>query len=541
MRRHGDRLRVGVWRLEAGWRDRPDLLLAAAREASAAFDHPLAAALAEAAVDAGGGFEAELSLLHELPFQGKAEEAAGRADRLAAAAQDEASRIGVAELRARLQLVLGRTDRAHAILAEAILSASDPQDQDRLRGQQVSLAYSVGDIARAVAIGTSVVGRADARPTATAVYYVVRSMACAGRGEDALVIADRWLEPPTGPSGPAPTRYVTMARLQAMALSGRVADAVAVAEREVLEAMHGPKAATRPFWMHDLAHATLLAGRIGAARRRFLEVLSLMPLDGLPPSGRLWVLDGLAEAAALSGDTADAGSYVARLEEATPPWCTPLKRSGTIWEAAARGEITRARTLAVRYAARFKELGATMMQVWVLHDAMRLGAGREVAEDLAAAAARCQGPLPALMATNARALADGDADALDDVAGRFAELGYVLLAAESASEAARRYRAAGRPGRAASAGLRAQRWKALTDGARTPLLDAPVGSIGLTAREHEVAAMAATGLSDRDIAGRLQLSIRTVQSHLYRTYQKLGIPDRTELAPLFEPGERNAP
>jgi DNA-binding NarL/FixJ family response regulator len=123
------------------------------------------------------------------------------------------------------------------------------------------------------------------------------------------------------------------------------------------------------------------------------------------------------------------------------------------------------------------------------------------------------------------------------VAEGFAELGYVLLAAESAAEAARRHRAAGRPGRAASAGLRARRWGELTEGARTPLLDAPAGPIGLTDREHEVAAMAATGLSDRDIASRLHVSVRTVQSHLYRTYQKLAIADRTELARLFESGQ----
>jgi DNA-binding CsgD family transcriptional regulator len=52
----------------------------------------------------------------------------------------------------------------------------------------------------------------------------------------------------------------------------------------------------------------------------------------------------------------------------------------------------------------------------------------------------------------------------------------------------------------------------------------------LTAREREVADLAARGLSDRDIAARLHLSERTVQSHLYRSYRKLGVTSRDQLA-----------
>ena len=52
----------------------------------------------------------------------------------------------------------------------------------------------------------------------------------------------------------------------------------------------------------------------------------------------------------------------------------------------------------------------------------------------------------------------------------------------------------------------------------------------LTSRETEVARLASRGLSDREIADELVLSIRTVQSHLASAYRKLGIGSRTELA-----------
>ena len=46
--------------------------------------------------------------------------------------------------------------------------------------------------------------------------------------------------------------------------------------------------------------------------------------------------------------------------------------------------------------------------------------------------------------------------------------------------------------------------------------------------------MAASGLSNREIAARLFLSHRTVGVHLYRVFPKLGIASRSELAQALE-------
>lgn len=55
----------------------------------------------------------------------------------------------------------------------------------------------------------------------------------------------------------------------------------------------------------------------------------------------------------------------------------------------------------------------------------------------------------------------------------------------------------------------------------------------LTPQELQVAQLAATGLSNRDIAAQMFLSSRTVGYHLYKAYPKLGVASRTELARLF--------
>ena len=54
----------------------------------------------------------------------------------------------------------------------------------------------------------------------------------------------------------------------------------------------------------------------------------------------------------------------------------------------------------------------------------------------------------------------------------------------------------------------------------------------LSAREEEVVALVAEGLSNQEIAPRLGISRRTVDAHLHNISQKLGGADRSALAVL---------
>jgi DNA-binding CsgD family transcriptional regulator len=56
----------------------------------------------------------------------------------------------------------------------------------------------------------------------------------------------------------------------------------------------------------------------------------------------------------------------------------------------------------------------------------------------------------------------------------------------------------------------------------------------LTTQQREVAILAARGLTNGEIADRLFLSPRTVASHLYRSYPKLGIAGRHQLRDLID-------
>jgi DNA-binding NarL/FixJ family response regulator len=53
---------------------------------------------------------------------------------------------------------------------------------------------------------------------------------------------------------------------------------------------------------------------------------------------------------------------------------------------------------------------------------------------------------------------------------------------------------------------------------------------------NQSAQLAADGLSNREIGERLYLSHRTVESHLYRLFPKLGVTSRAQLRDALSPG-----
>jgi DNA-binding CsgD family transcriptional regulator len=58
----------------------------------------------------------------------------------------------------------------------------------------------------------------------------------------------------------------------------------------------------------------------------------------------------------------------------------------------------------------------------------------------------------------------------------------------------------------------------------------------LTAQELQIAQLAAEGLSNREIGQKLFLSHRTISTHLYRVFPKLGITSRAELSGALASG-----
>ena len=71
--------------------------------------------------------------------------------------------------------------------------------------------------------------------------------------------------------------------------------------------------------------------------------------------------------------------------------------------------------------------------------------------------------------------------------------------------------------------------------ARTRSISTRSRSIEVTPTEERVAALVATGSTNREVADALFVSVHTVEANLKRIYRKLGIRSRTELASKFPP------
>ena len=145
------------------------------------------------------------------------------------------------------------------------------------------------------------------------------------------------------------------------------------------------------------------------------------------------------------------------------------------------------------------------------------------------------GPRAGAAAEHAAALAADDGDALHAASVELEAMGTLLLAADAAAHAAASYARHNLRGSVQAAITRAHRLAHACEGARTPALAALAAPLPLTAREREIVTLAAGGLSNRQIAERLTVSVRTVEGHLYRACTKLGAGDRTELAALIRP------
>jgi DNA-binding CsgD family transcriptional regulator len=123
-----------------------------------------------------------------------------------------------------------------------------------------------------------------------------------------------------------------------------------------------------------------------------------------------------------------------------------------------------------------------------------------------------------------------DGDALMATAAGLEESGFVNLAREAYARASSVLEQSGERRRSRQAV--AQREKCdheLGERFREGRFIAAAPAVHLTRREQDIVELAVQGLTDREIAQRLMVSVRTVEGHLYRTYVKLGVRSRDEL------------
>jgi DNA-binding NarL/FixJ family response regulator len=174
--------------------------------------------------------------------------------------------------------------------------------------------------------------------------------------------------------------------------------------------------------------------------------------------------------------------------------------------------------------------GAHVMEMRARHAAVRFG-DRSQAARLEKLARILDTALAGAVADHARGLAQRDGDLLDAAAHLFADLGALACAADAAAQAAGEHAGRGDRGKR----FESSAWAHALAGRcelRTPALEAAMCPLPFSDRERQIVSLVAAGLSNRDIAERLVISVRTVEGHLYRLFTKLGVNSRDQLALL---------
>ncbi|MFI0356697.1 LuxR C-terminal-related transcriptional regulator [Actinomadura sp. 9N407] len=554
-RRREDVLRVATWRLDSGGETDPGLLLRAAWLAWSALDLELAARLGSAALHAylarparrpGSAGQAAALLATVLHFADRDEEAEAALREVAGRLQDDRERGLHAGARGLvLAWGLARDREAGDLLAEAAATITDPA----WRRHVLSLAGWVALFAGRVADGLDAVERARAEgaaprgitaetDSAEALLHAYGGLPgrAVAEAEACMRDADAWRD-----EVPVVMTTLAHARTVAHLFAGELDEGLAATGRglELVRGLEpgketggwGRVAASFSGWraqLHRLRgdlHEAVRWSRDGTAK-----------LAGRPAMFAGLCLGELACAAAQLGRAAEAEEALERAAAlARPAWhgvdfSLVLARP---WVLAARGDDAGAVAAALEAAEDAGRHGLRGYAMFALHDAVRLGAAGRVLVRLRVLAGEVEGPLAPVCARHAAAAAAPDGDALLAVSEEFEGLGMLLYAAEAAAQAAETYENAGRDRTAAAALDRARKLADQCPGARTPAL-APLSAPLLTPRQRQIARLAAQGLSNREIAVRLDISMRTVGNHLVTIYERLGVTGRSGLAEFYE-------
>jgi DNA-binding CsgD family transcriptional regulator len=543
-RRRGDLLRLAAWRLESGGSLSAERLLAAARSSELAFAPQLAERFARAAEASNGGFAARHAVARAVAAQGRLSEAEQALARLEADAANDDERAMAAESRARLLAGgLARADDAAAVVAAARAAVGSPTWQSKLTLTDAWIRWRHGwpDDAAEVVLPVIADSTLDNEVRLSAVIFRAHMLGHLALTDDALALTESWLsvaerldDQATGLADEA-----AFVNVVSLLLGGRLREAEAGAAdvyRRALEKGDLERLG-RAVWIQGCV--AINRGDMNAALTQFRESVGVMhevDARGMLP----WALAMVAQAAGQAGDAEAAATATAaasaEAERSPESWIySPSIVTARSWTSAAEGALAEARAFSLEAAEICERRGQRAGAVLGYHDVARFGRADIAAPRLARLAERAQGPLVRACAAHAAALAGGEANALLDVAEEFEAIGSPLFAAEALAEASAAYRAEGRSSSAQASAARARALLEHCPGARTPPLLHLRDSDELTAREREIATLAGHGLSNKEIAARLVVSVRTVENQLQRSYRKLGVTNRRDLASVLGP------
>lgn len=510
-----------------------DLLVTAAHGAIWMADLPLADRLADAAIRAGAGPELNFVRAHALSWLGRGEEAEALLADTPTGELTDHDRARHAFIRCSNMLwALAEPATAKKIIDEA--ASSTPPDARVYVDAFLAVYWFAMDEPDSALEASKALAMEDISVVGAEIAWVLAQvLADAGRVSEAVAaaaagyaVAARTLDAPQ-------MRFnIVDAELSALVMAGRVADALDVAERSRRQAAHLPGAA-QLLGAAVAGRAALGAGDLDGACR-----LLGYAAEGLSASHPLgWGYRyrvSHVTALAMRGSTREALAALSVLNEVPRRFRTlDYERSlAQAWVAASQGAVSEAVALARSAAERAGATGRFAAEVICLQAATQFGdhSGGPRLRELEAIV---EGPRVGLVARFAEAIDEDDAAELVTLSKEFEQMGDLVAAVDAAAHAALTYRRQDRRGSTLGCAARATTLAERCGGASTPTLRMASTPLPFTDREVEIVMLIGDGSSNREIAERLTLSVRTVESHIYRAMSKTGTTTRDELAALL--------
>jgi DNA-binding CsgD family transcriptional regulator len=529
-------VRRAVLSLDSDLPPDPELLISAAQGTVWLADMSLAERLAQAAIRAGGRVEAKFIRAHALSWLSRGQEADSVLEDIPLTQLSEEDQSRRTCVRAVNMLwALADPDGAKQHI-DSVMADAPSRAQESLDAFCTMYWAAMGAPATAMASAQKL--DIDVLPAivgAVASWGIVVACGDAGRASEAVAAAEHASAIAVRSFDAAYMRFVIAdAHLGALLLAGRISEATSLGERLRREAATLPGAALL-FSTASAGRAALGAGNLGDADALLRPAVDLLATagdsNGFGYRYRLPIVIALA----IQGRDDDAAVDAAALEQGRHPSWSYLGYEYGIaqaWVAACQGAVSQAVGIILSAAETARTAGQFAAEVVCLQTATQFGDSRH-ASRLGELAAIVQGPRAGLAARFAAALMAGDGSELNAVSEHFEQMGDLIAAADAAAHAAIMYRRAALRGSALRCSTRAEALAKQCGGASTPALRQANEQLPLTDREREIVMLLGHGLSGREVAQRLTLSVRTVEGHVYRAMIKTGVTSRNELAALL--------
>jgi len=538
-------VRRGLLSLESDLEPEPELYLESARHAMTLLDLELADRFASAAAQAGAPGAAGVRAMN-LVLLGRGQEAETALRNMADADLPDGHHW--ATLRAaNLVWMLGRPEDASVILDGLAAPNSNAPESPAQVAERLAVQACLDAVSARCELAAENARAALDSPdlpdfhAMMASLALIMAMGALGEVDDLAAVAEQTLRRATTSFQASHMRFWFGAVYgRACRLTGHIDEFVDTAKKLADSTRDVPGLAYANL-AYLLGNVELVRGAAAEAARLVHEAVAGVQIHSVTTGLRPASYFALAEAHAKLGQPIEANDAVTEARACVPADYNFMHTGLSLasgWAMAASGQLHEAVACAQQGARLARDRGQPTHELACIQAAAQWGdaSGAARARELAAELSL---PLADAVALHVQSLQAGDGEGLLAASAEYRAIGDRAAAADAAAQASAAFTASQQSRRGLYAAALAKEVADECGGLCTPALRTPAG-LKLSGRQRDVIELVVAGMSNRQIAEHLVMSVRTVEGHIYRACQRVGAQSREELASIIRSGPGDA-